>query len=268
VQEQLHEAILRGSILIDTDDERVGQVNGLSVFQIGDLDFAEPTRITATTRVGEGRVIDVQREVELGGAIHSKGVLILSGFLASRYSSNRPHAITASLVFEQTYSHVDGDSASLAELCAVISSLASAPIRQGFAVTGSINQLGAVQPIGAVNEKIEGFFDVCNARGLTGRQGVVIPHANVHNLMLRDDVVEAVREGRFSIHAVRTVDEAVELLTGVPAGAVDGAGPDWERTINGRVFARLRGVASVLTGEAVSVRALRLPRRGRVRSVR
>jgi predicted ATP-dependent protease len=221
---QVHEAILRGTVMIDTDGAKVGQVNGLSVFELGNFAFAEPTRITATTRLGEGQVIDVEREVELGGAIHSKGVMILSSFLAARFSTNRPHSLAASLVFEQTYGMVEGDSASTGELCALLSSLAELPILQSLAVTGSINQLGQVQAIGAVNEKIEGFFDICRARGLNGNQGVIIPASNVDNLMLRGDVVQAVRDGKFSIHAVEHVDQAIELLTGVAAGEPDAAG--------------------------------------------
>jgi predicted ATP-dependent protease len=181
---RVHEAIMRGTLMIDTSGAQVGQVNGLSVFELGGHAFAEPTRITATTRLGEGHVIDVQREVELGGAIHSKGVLILSSFLAARYSQNQPHALSASLVFEQTYGIVEGDSASLAELCALMSSLADVSINQALAVTGSVNQLGEVQAIGAVNEKIEGFFELCKARGLDGKQGVIIPQTNVDHLML------------------------------------------------------------------------------------
>ena len=242
---EVQEAILRGKVLIDTAGAAVGQVNGLSVFDMGDFAFAEPVRITATTRLGEGQVIDIQREVELGGAIHSKGVMILSSFLAARFSCNSPHSLAASLVFEQTYGHVDGDSASLAELCALLSSLADAPIRQGLAVTGSINQLGEVQPIGAVNEKIEGFFDVCQARRLNGEQGVLIPAANVDHLMLRDDVVAAAADGRFHVFAVRTVDEAIELLTGMPAGLPQDAGTEAQTTLNGRVAARLRDLAAL-----------------------
>ncbi|MBE0622705.1 MAG: AAA family ATPase [Burkholderiales bacterium] len=242
---QVQEAILRGKVLIDTAGGAVGQVNGLSVFDLGDFAFAEPVRITATTRLGEGQVIDIQREVELGGAIHSKGVMILSSFLAARFSGNLPHSLAASLVFEQTYGHVDGDSASLAELCALLSSLADAPIRQGFAVTGSINQLGEVQPIGAVNEKIEGFFDICQARGLTGEQGVLIPAANVDQLMLRDEVVAAAADGKFRVFAVRSVDEAIELLTGLPAGLPQDANVGAQSTLNGRVAARLRDLAAL-----------------------
>jgi lon-related putative ATP-dependent protease len=204
---RVHEAIMRGTLMIDTSGAQVGQVNGLSVFDLGGHSFAEPTRITATTRLGEGHVIDVQREVELGGAIHSKGVLILSSFLAARYSQNQPHALSASLAFEQTYGIVEGDSASLAELCALMSSLSDVPINQALAVTGSVNQLGEVQAIGAVNEKIEGFFELCKARGLDKTQGVIIPQANVDHLMLNADVVDAVRSGSFAVYAVRTADE-------------------------------------------------------------
>jgi predicted ATP-dependent protease len=242
---QVHEAILRGTVMIDTDGAKVGQVNGLSVFELGNFAFAEPTRITATTRLGEGQVIDVEREVELGGAIHSKGVMILSSFLAARFSTNRPHSLAASLVFEQTYGMVEGDSASTGELCAVLSSLAELPILQSLAVTGSINQLGQVQAIGAVNEKIEGFFDICRARGLNGNQGVIIPASNVDNLMLRGDVVQAVRDGKFSIHAVEHVDQAIELLTGVAAGEPDVAGNWPGASVNGRVARRLRALSEL-----------------------
>ncbi len=240
VRARIEEEVLRGSILIDTDGAKVAQVNGLSVLTLGDYAFGTPTRITATTRLGDGQVIDIQREVELGGAIHSKGVLILSAFLAARFSGNRPHSLAASLVFEQTYGEVDGDSASLAELCALLSSLADVPIRQSLAVTGSVNQLGEVQPIGAVSEKIEGFFEICQARGLTGAQGVLIPASNVDDLMLRDDVIAAARRGAFHVYPVRTVDEAVEILTGIPAGAADVVGEGPQSSVNGRVAARLR----------------------------
>ena len=244
LRERMHEAILRGTVLIDTSGARPGQINGLSVLQLGDHAFAAPTRITATTRLGEGRIMDVQREVELGGAIHSKGVLILSAFLAARFCVNRPYSLAASLVFEQTYGLVEGDSASLAELCALLSSLAEAPIRQSLAITGSVNQLGEAQAIGGVNEKIEGFFDICSARGLTGDQGVVIPSANVEDLMLRADVIEAVAAGRFHVYAVSHVDQAIELLTGVAAGEPDAAGGFPSAAINGRVAKRLRELSA------------------------
>lgn len=235
LRERSHEAILRGILRIDTAGAVVGQVNGLSVFQLGDFTFAQPSRITATTRLGSGEVIDIQREVKLGGAIHSKGVLILAAFLTTRYAAEQPLSLSASLTFEQTYGQVDGDSASVAELCALLSSLAEAPIRQALAVTGSVDQFGRVQAIGAVNDKIEGFFDVCSQRGLSGEQGVIIPAANVPHLMLRQDVVDAVAAGRFQVWAVETVDEALELLTGVAVGTPDTAG-----SIAQRVAARLK----------------------------
>jgi len=240
VRARLNEAILRGTILIDTAGAKTGQVNGLSVFEVGNFAFGEPTRITATTRLGEGNVIDVQREVELGGAIHSKGVLILSAFLASRFSANRMHSLSASLVFEQTYGTVEGDSASVAELAALMSSLAEVPIRQSLAVTGSVNQLGQIQAIGGVNEKIEGFFDVCNARGLNGEQGVLIPATNIEHLMLRGDVVQAVTEGKFHVFAVTTIDQAIEILTGVAAGEADTTGNWPAHSVNGRIAHRLQ----------------------------
>ena len=257
LHQHLHEEILRGTLLIATSGAQVGQVNALSVFELGGYAFAEPTRITATTRLGDGHVIDVQREVELGGAIHSKGVLILSSFLAARFSQNQPHSLSASLVFEQTYGMVDGDSASLGELCALLSSLADVPIRQSLAITGSVNQLGEVQPIGAVNEKIEGFFDICKARGLSGEQGVLIPQSNMDHLMLDAEVTEAVRAGRFAVYAVRTVDEAVTLLTGMPAGEPDAAGHFAPDTFNGRVAHRLRALSTLRAQLALAAKPKR-----------
>lgn len=244
VHRRMNESILRNTMMIDTAGARSGQINGLSVYEVGGHSFGGPTRITATTRLGEGRVIDIQREVELGGPIHTKGVLILSGYLAAHFSANRPLALSASLVFEQLYGPIDGDSASLAELCALLSSIADVPIRQALAVTGSVNQLGEVQAIGGVNDKIEGYFDICAARGLSGEQGVIIPAANADHLMLREDVVAAAAQGTFHVYAVRTVEEAIELLTGMPAGdalsATHGAGG----TVFGRVTARLRELAA------------------------
>jgi len=240
LRDRSHEAILRGILHIDTDGERVGQVNGLSVFQLGDFSFAQPSRITANTRLGEGELVDIQREVKLGGSIHSKGVLILSSFLASRYAAEQPLSLAASLTFEQTYGQVEGDSASVAELCAILSSLANAPIRQSLAVTGSVDQFGRVQAIGAVNEKIEGYFDICNQRGLTGQQGVLIPASNVAHLMLRRDVVEAAAAGRFHVYAVETVDQALELLTGIPVGT-----PESEGSLDQRVAQRLKHLAEL-----------------------
>ena len=240
VRSELNEAILRGIILIDTQGAVQGQVNGLSVLDLGDFAFGQPSRITAITRLGEGEVLNIEREVKLSGALHSKGVLILSSFLGGRYARDQPLSLSASLVFEQSYGHIDGDSASLAETCALLSDLAQAPIRQSLAVTGSINQLGQVQAIGGVNEKIEGFFDICAARGLTGEQGVLIPSSNVQHLMLRHDVVDAVAAGRFHVWAVESVDQAIALLTGVPAGDPDAQGEYPSGSVNQRVMARLK----------------------------
>ena len=239
LRDRLQEAVLRGTLMIATQGAVVGQINGLSVLDLGDFAFAQPTRITATSRLGEGELLNIEREVKLSGPIHSKGVLILAGFLAERYARNQPLALSVSLVFEQSYGLVEGDSASLAELCALLSNLAQAPIAQGLAVTGSVNQLGQVQPIGAVNEKIEGFFDICRARGLDGHQAVLIPAANIDHLMLRADVVAAVAAGKFAIHAVAHVDEAMALLTGLPAGAAQPDGSFADPGINQRVAARL-----------------------------
>ena len=239
IRQRLQEEMLRGRLLIDTAGERTGQVNGLAVVQLGGFSFGSPHRITARVRLGGGKVIDIEREAELGGPIHSKGVLILSGFLAGRYAANKPLAVSASLVFEQSYGGVEGDSASSAELYALLSALAKVPIQQSLAVTGSVNQHGDVQAIGSVNEKIEGFFDLCAARGLGGGQGVLIPAANVKNLMLRHDVVEAVAAGNFSIYAVENVDQGIEILTGMPAGARGADGRFATGTLNLRVEQRL-----------------------------
>jgi len=245
LRKKINEEILRGTLMIDTDGERVGQVNGLVVIDLGNFAFGHPTRISATTRVGEGELIDIEREVELSGPIHSKGVLILSSFLAQRYSRENPLSLAASLTFEQSYSEVEGDSASVGELCALLSSLAGVPVKQSLAVTGSVNQYGEVQPIGGVNEKIEGFFDICKERGLTGEQGVLIPRSNVKHLMLREDVVEAARQGQFHVYAVDTVDQAVELLTGTPMGELDASGHAPEGSIDALVLHRLEEFSRV-----------------------
>ncbi len=244
LQDRLQEEIERGTLLIDTAGGVVGQVNGLAVYQFGEYPFGKPNRITARARMGKGEVIDIEREVALGGALHSKGVLILSGFLFGRYARKRPLSLSATLVFEQSYGGVDGDSASLAELCALLSAIADVPIRQAMALTGSVNQHGQVQAIGGVNEKIEGFFDVCHSRGLTGEHGVLIPKANVPHLMLREDVVEAVRAGKFHVSAVETVDQAIGLLTGMPAGEPDSEGNYPPDSFNGKVSARLEEFAA------------------------
>jgi lon-related putative ATP-dependent protease len=218
VEERVGRMIQEGTLLIATEGEVVGQVNGISVMSTGDHSFGRPSRITVRTFAGEPGIVDIERESKLGGRIHSKGVMILSGFLGGRYARERPLAVSASITFEQQYEEVDGDSASCAELLALLSSLSGIPLAQSIAVTGSVNQRGEMQPVGGINEKIEGFFDVCRARGLTGRQGVLIPAANVRHLMLRQDVVDAVREQKFHIHAAASVDDALEILSGRPAG--------------------------------------------------
>ncbi|MDO8932754.1 MAG: AAA family ATPase [Rhodocyclaceae bacterium] len=258
IRDRLYEAILRDTLMIATAGAVSGQVNGLSVIELGSFAFAQPIRITANTRLGEGDLVNIEREVKLSGAIHSKGVLILSSFLATRYAKNRPLALSASLVFEQSYGMVEGDSASLAELCALLSNLADAPISQSLAITGSVNQFGQAQTIGAVNEKIEGFFDICAARGLTGSQGVLIPAANVKHLMLRHDVVAAAATGKFAIHAVENIDQAIALLTGLPAGEADANGNYPEASINRRVAERLGEL--IVTREAFAQRQARKSR--------
>jgi lon-related putative ATP-dependent protease len=239
VRERIQEEIHRGTILIDTQGAKVGQVNGLSVITLGQFPFGRPSRITARVRLGRGEVVDIEREVALGGPIHSKGVLILSSYLGARYALERPLSLSASLVFEQSYSGVEGDSASSAELYALLSALAELPIKQGLAVTGSVNQYGQVQAIGGVNEKIEGFFDVCRAQGTTGAQGVLIPTSNVKHLMLRHDIVDAVAAEQFHVYAVETIDQGIELLTGVPAGERSGTGEFPAGSVNQLVEARL-----------------------------
>lgn len=245
IREKLYENIHRGTVLIATEGKAVAQINGLSVLQLGEFMFGQPSRITATTRLGSGKVVDIERETDLGGPIHSKGVLILSSFIAARYARKSPFSITASLVFEQSYGQVEGDSASLAELCVILSSLADVPLRQDLAMTGSINQLGQVQPIGGVNEKIEGFFDICNKKGLTGTQGVIIPASNVKYLMLRWDVVHAAKNGQFNIYAVGTVDEALQYLTDLDAGEANEQGEFPEGSFNHKVQSQLMSFTNI-----------------------
>ena len=243
IEELLQDLIIEGTVLIDTQGAVVGQVNGIAIIPLGDYWFGKPSRITARTFLGRGGIVDIEREAKTGGRIHSKGVLILSGYLGGRYAGQTPLSVSASLAFEQLYEEVEGDSASSAELYAILSSLSGLPIKQGLAVTGSVNQRGEVQAIGGVNAKIEGFFDVCKARSLTGDQGVLIPASNVRNLMLREDVVEAVRQGQFHVYPVRTIDEGIALLVGVLAGeaGLDGSYP--EGTVNFLVQRRLRELA-------------------------
>ena len=244
IRSRMQEEVLRETILIDTDGAKVGQINGLSVIGLGNFAFGRPSRITATVHMGKGDVVNIEREVALSGPLHDKGVLILAGYLRSRFAVEEPLSLSASLVFEQSYGGVDGDSASSTELYALLSAISGVPIRQGLAVTGSVNQRGEVQAIGGVNEKIEGFFDLCKARGLTGDQGVLIPTANVKHLMLRADVVDAVAQGKFHIYPVSTIDEGIELLTGMAAGEVDTEGNYPPQTVNGLVAARLAALAA------------------------
>ena len=239
IRERLQEETRRGTLMISTDGTEVGQINGLAVMQLGDFAFGHPSRITARVRLGKGEVVDIEREIELGGPIHSKGVLILSGFLSGRYCPDQPLSLSASLVFEQTYGGVEGDSASSAELYTLLSALAGIPLKQSFAVTGSVNQLGEVQAIGGVNEKIEGYFEVCRADGLNGEQGVLIPQANVKHLMLHKDVIDAVTQGKFHIYAVTSIDQGIEILTGIPAGERDAKGDYPPESINYLVEQRL-----------------------------
>jgi predicted ATP-dependent protease len=238
-RERIQEGIAKGTFRIETVGAAVGQMNGLAVYQLGDFAFGRPNRITAQVRLGSGNVVDIEREVKLGGPLHSKGVMILSGYLGAKFGVKFPLSVSATLVFEQSYGGVDGDSASAAELITLLSAIADVPLAQSFAMTGSVDQTGRVQAIGGVNEKIEGFFDVCEARGLTGSQGVLIPATNQRHLMLADRVIEAVEAGQFRIYAVETVDQAVELLSGLPAGEADGDGGFADGTFYAHVAKRL-----------------------------
>jgi len=243
VPRRMQEAILQDTVLIDTAGAQVGQINGLAVYSLGNVAFGKPSRITARVRIGTGEVVDIERRSELGGSLHTKGVMILSAYLGARYATDLPLSLSASLVFEQSYGGVDGDSASSAELYALLSALAGLPIGQNFAVTGSVNQHGVVQAIGGVNEKIEGFFDICAARGLTGDQGVLIPKANVRHLMLRPHVADAVRGGQFHVYPVTGIDEGIALLTGCPAGRLGRSGRYPADSVNRRVQDRIAALA-------------------------
>jgi lon-related putative ATP-dependent protease len=243
IAERIRRLIAEGILMVDVEGTVVGQVNGLSVYDMGTFSFGRPNRITAKTFLGRRGVINIERESQLSGKIHDKGVLILSGYLGWKYAQDKPLSLSASLCFEQSYTGVEGDSASSTELYAILSSLSNLPLRQDIAVTGSVNQKGEIQPIGGVNQKIEGFFDVCKAKGLTGTQGVMIPFQNIRNLMLREDVVKAVHDGQFHIYAVKTIDEGIEILTGVPAGEKGPDGKYQEGTVNYLVDKRLRELA-------------------------
>ncbi len=238
--------IEKNIILIDTEGAKVGQVNGLAVLSLGDYGFGKPSKITASVGVGKKGIIDIEREAEMGGPTHTKGVLILSGYMNEKFAQREPLSLTSRLVFEQSYSGVDGDSASSTELYAMLSALSEKPIRQYLAVTGSVNQKGEVQAIGGVNEKIEGFYEVCKAKGLTGKEGVVIPQSNVQNLMLKEEVVEAIKEGRFHIYPVKTIDEGIEVLTGEKAGERLPDGTFEEGTVNYIAQKRLSEMAELV----------------------
>ena len=246
IQEKIQEMIQRQILLIDTEAEKVGQVNGLSVMGLGDFAFGNPSRVTASVGLGREGVIDIEREAKMGGPIHTKGVLILSGYLNEKYARDKPLGLSARLVFEQSYGGVEGDSASSTELYAILSALSGLPIKQSLAVTGSVNQKGQVQAIGGVNEKIEGFFEVCRVKGLTGHQGAMIPKSNIQNLMLKEEVVDAVKAGRFHIYSVKTIDEGIEVLTGIKAGERQQDGTFEDGTVNYRVNKQLKGMAEKL----------------------
>ncbi len=240
IRGELYQHIKRNITCIDVLGEQVGQVNALSVFSVGELSFAQPSRLTANCRFGDGEILDIEREVELGGDLHSKGMLIMSGYLGSTYAKDKPLSMSASLVFEQSYGAIDGDSATVAELCALLSAIAELPLKQSLAITGSMNQRGEVQAIGGVNEKIEGFFDVCSMLGLTGKQGVIIPSSNVQHLMLRQDVIDAVAKEQFHIHAIETVDQALGLLSGILVGELNDEGQYPEGSFNDAIAERLQ----------------------------
>jgi lon-related putative ATP-dependent protease len=246
LRDKVQESILRDINIISTEGDKIGQINGLSIYALGSFLFGKPTRITAQISLGKGQVIDIEREVDMGGPIHSKGVLILAGFLKGRYAQNIPLSLSASLVFEQSYGGVDGDSASSTELYALLSAIAEVPLKQNLAVTGAINQHGDVQAIGGVNQKIEGFFDICKKRGFTGNQGVLIPKANIKHLMLRKEVIDSVSAGEFHIYPVEHVDQGIEILTGIEAGKKQEDGTYPKDTINGMVKDRLERMAKRL----------------------
>ncbi len=244
-RENIYDEIKKGTILIDVTGEKIATVNGLFVIESGRLEFAQPARITANVRIGDGDIIDIEREVDLGGALHSKGVLILSSYLGSRYATNKPLSLSASLVFEQSYGSVDGDSATVGELCALLSAIAKVPVNQSFSITGSADQHGNVQAVGGINEKIEGFFDICKLKGFTNQQGVIIPAANIPHLILRDDVVEAIENEQFFLYPVHNADEAISLLTGLTAGKRNSEGEFPEDSLNYKVEQRLLELAAL-----------------------
>jgi len=239
IEKRIEELIKEGTIMVDVDGEKVGQINGLSVITLGEYSFGKPSRITATISVGRNGVINIDREVKLAGTIHNKGFLIINNYLKEKFGKNKTITFSGSICFEQLYEEIEGDSASSTELYLLLSALSDLPIKQGIAVTGSVNQKGEIQPIGGVNEKIEGFYYTCKSIGLTGNQGVIIPEKNVKNLMLNDEVIEAVKNGKFHIYAVKTIDEGIEILTGVPTGKLQKDGTYPENTVNYLVAKKL-----------------------------
>ncbi|HDQ40999.1 MAG TPA: ATP-dependent protease, partial [Desulfonatronum sp.] len=264
IEEHIQELIDRGSIMIDLDGDKVGQVNGLAVYNMGDFMFGKPARITAATSMGRSGIINIEREAEMSGKIHNKGVLVLEGYLRTKYAQDKPLSMSASIAFEQSYAGVDGDSASSTEIYALLSSLAGVPIRQDIAVTGSVNQKGETQPIGGVNVKIEGFFKCCKVRGLTGKQGVMIPENNLKDLMLCKEVLEAVDKRLFHIYAVRTIDQGIAILTGLQAGKRRQDGTYPPKSVNGLVDARLRFLAEKMksfgaSGEGAGTKTAQRP---------
>jgi predicted ATP-dependent protease len=252
VEERIQDLIAEGTLMVDVTGQAVGQVNALSVLMLGDYEFGRPNRVTASAYAGKGGVVDIERQAKLGGAVHTKSVLILSGLLGKLYGRTQPLNVSASLTFEQSYDEVEGDSASTAEFAALLSAIAAIPVRQDIAVTGSINQHGALQPIGGANEKIEGFFAVCKARGLTGEQGVILPVGNLRHLMLQDEVIEAVRERRFHLWAVGTLDEALALLTGLEPGVLQADGSFPPGSFHAAVMGKLAAFSKALEGGAKS----------------
>jgi predicted ATP-dependent protease len=245
IAQEILEEMVDGTILIDTEGAFIGKVNGLTVMEVGGSSFGAPARITTTVYPGSRGIVDIEREAELGQSIHTKGVMILTGYLGHCYAQKFPLAISASIALEQSYGYIDGDSASLAELCSLISALTCTPIKQNFATTGSINQYGQVQAIGGVNEKIEGFFRLCQARGLTGKHAAIIPVSNKRNLMLKQEVIDAVEQGVFSIYAVSNVNETIELLMGESAGCINEQGDYPEGSINFKVVSRLKEISDM-----------------------
>jgi lon-related putative ATP-dependent protease len=246
IEEHLREMILEGTIIVDTKGEKVGQVNGLAVIDLGDYSFGKPSRITARTYAGKAGVVNIERETKMSGKIHEKAILIITNYLGSRYAAKKPISLSASITFEQLYEMVEGDSASCAELYALISSISGIPLKQSIAITGSMDQNGEVQPVGGINEKIEGFFDLCRLTGFDGSQGVIMPTRNVKNLMLKKDVVEAVKEGKFFIYPIQRADEGLEIITGMQVGELKDDGTYPEGTINYLVVKRLTEISEAM----------------------